>query len=74
MNTLAAIEAAAEALTHEQQEELFFFLAVRLGKQASSATSGSISPRRPNLHAGQWEVASDFDAPLSDEFWLGHDA
>ena len=25
------------------------------------------------LHAGAWELADDFDAPLPDEIWLGHD-
>lgn len=30
MNTLAAIEAAADALPTEQKQELFLFLAVRL--------------------------------------------
>lgn len=38
---------------------------------ASPSPSG---PRVANLHAGAWEVADDFDAPLPDEFWLGEDA
>lgn len=29
------------------------------------------APRTPGLHAGQYEIADDFDAPLPDSFWLG---
>jgi antitoxin (DNA-binding transcriptional repressor) of toxin-antitoxin stability system len=28
-------------------------------------------PRTPGLHPGSMHAAEDFDAPLSDEFWLG---
>ena len=30
--------------------------------------------RIAGLHTGVWEVASDFDAPLPEKFWLGDDA
>lgn len=26
--------------------------------------------RTPGLHAGQYQIAADFDAPLPDSFWL----
>ena len=77
MSTLAEIEAAAEALPKEQKEQLLAFLAARLGwtlDRKGAGTSGSVSVRRAGLHAGAWQVAPDFDAPLPDEFWLGRDA
>jgi hypothetical protein len=27
--------------------------------------------RTPGLHAGQYQISDDFDAPLPDSFWLG---
>jgi hypothetical protein len=75
VSTLAEIEAAADALPKEQKEQLLAFLAARLGWTLDSIGAGtSSSPRRAGLHAGAWEVAQDFDAPLPDEFWLGRDA
>ena len=29
--------------------------------------------RTPGLHAGQYWIAEDFDAPLPDSFWLGEE-
>jgi antitoxin (DNA-binding transcriptional repressor) of toxin-antitoxin stability system len=29
-------------------------------------------PRVAGLHAGAIQAASDFDAPLADDFWIGH--
>jgi hypothetical protein len=28
----------------------------------------------PGLHAGQYWIAEDFDAPLPDSFWLGEES
>ena len=69
MSTLAEIEAAVEALPVSQKQALLEFLSAKLN-------GGSIAPadRVAGLHAGAWEVAPDFDAPLPDEFWLGRDA
>ena len=75
MSTLAEIAAAADALPTEQKEQLLAFLAARLGwtlDRKGAGRSGSV--RRTGLHAGVWQVAPDFDAPLPDEFWLGRDA
>ena len=72
MSTLAEIEAAADALPKEQKEQLLAFLVARLGYSIGAGTSSSA--RRAGLHAGAWEVAQDFDAPLPDEFWLGCEA
>ena len=33
---------------------------------------GGASPRVAGLHAGAIRAASDFDAPLPDDFWVGH--
>jgi antitoxin (DNA-binding transcriptional repressor) of toxin-antitoxin stability system len=32
---------------------------------------GKSGPRLPGLHAGAIQTASDFDAPLPDDFWAG---
>ena len=76
MSTLTEIEAAADALPKEQKEQLLAFLAARLGRTLDSIgiVTSSSSARHAGLHAGAWEVAQDFDAPLPDEFWLGRDA
>jgi hypothetical protein len=75
VSTLPEIEAAVDALPKEQKEQLLAFLAARLGWTLDSlGTAASSSARRAGLHAGAWEVAHDFDAPLPDEFWLGRDA
>jgi hypothetical protein len=68
MSTLAEIEAAAEALSAQEKTKLLEFLTAKL---ASSPLTVSGAGRRAGLHAGAWEVAEDFDAPLPDEFWLG---
>ena len=75
MNTLAEIEAAVEALPQEQKKQLLAFLAARLGWTLDRGDArNSSAVRRAGLHAGAWQVAPDFDAPLPDEFWLGRDA
>ena len=69
MSTLAEIEAAADALPREQAEQLLRHLTMKLSSKPIPQ-----GPRVAGLHAGAWEVAPDFDAPLPDEFWLGKDA
>ena len=69
MSTLEEIEAAAETLPAGEKQALLEFLAANL--QRANVTPAD---RVPGLHAGAWEVAADFDAPLADEFWLGRDA
>ena len=36
-----------------------------------SGKNGTEQPRKPNLHPDAMEMASDFDAPLPNEFWTG---
>jgi prevent-host-death family protein len=49
--------------------------AIRPGapKGLGEAESGSseLAPRVPDLSTGKIWIASDFDAPLPDEFWFG---
>jgi antitoxin (DNA-binding transcriptional repressor) of toxin-antitoxin stability system len=33
---------------------------------------GGASPRVVGLHAGAFQAAPEFDAPLPDDFWIGH--
>jgi antitoxin (DNA-binding transcriptional repressor) of toxin-antitoxin stability system len=33
-----------------------------------------VGARVLGLHAGQWRMAADFDAPLPESFWLGQPA
>ncbi len=48
-------------------------LAVR-ASDGHTAGQGAPALRTPGLHAGRYWIADDFDAPLSDGFWLGADA
>ncbi len=34
---------------------------------------GEQQPRVPGMHAGAFQVAADFDAPLPDDFWAGQE-
>ena len=73
MSTLAEIEAAVEMLPKPEQEKLFQHLAMRL--HAGEMTMGKLETisRSSGLHAAAWEVSVDFDAPLPNEFWTGHE-
>lgn len=90
MSTLAEIEAAADTLSKEDKESLLRFLAVRLREEHAGVSpriyadeevaamlaedNADRNIRQAGLHAGAWEVADDFDAPLPEGFWLGEDA
>ena len=71
MSTLAEIEAAIEQLPPSEKQVLFSHLAVQFGQREAGMPA---TFRTAGLHAGAWEVAEDFDAPLPDEFWLGRSA
>ena len=74
MSNLAEIEAAVESLPPNQQEQLLAFLQGRLARHGDSEGGSVVTTlRRAGLHTGVWDVASDFDAPLPDDFWLGID-
>lgn len=42
-------------------------------REAQTAPQGLSALRTPGLHAGQYWIADDFDAPLPDGFWLGEE-
>ena len=69
MSTLAEIESAADQLPPEEAEHLLQRLTERLRR-----TPAQPGERIAELHPGAIVMAADFDAPLSDEFWLGKDA
>ena len=69
MSTLAEIEAAIEKLPQFEKQTLFTRLAAQIEHREPD-----LAARSAGLHAGVWEVAADFDAPLPDEFWLGREA
>jgi hypothetical protein len=70
MSTLAEIEAAIEKLPQFEKQTLFTHLAAQIEHREPETAAA----RSAGLHAGAWEVAADFDAPLPDEFWLGREA
>lgn len=58
-------------LLQVEQQTLFTHLAAQL----EHGKPGKVTAvRSAGLHAGAWEAAADFDAPLPDEFWLGREA
>ncbi len=67
--TLAEIEAAAESLSINDQHMLLTWLRGKL--DPTLANRDEARQRVAGLHEGAWTVADDFDAPLSDDFWLG---
>ena len=71
MSTLAEIEEAIEHLPSMEKQTLFSHLAAQMERSESRKPA---VVRSAGLHAGVWEVAADFDAPLPDEFWLGREA
>ena len=76
MTQLAQLELAVESLPPVELKALFAFISDRM-KQVKGLDHGQLETtrfRKPNLHAGAWIVAEDFDAPLPDEFWLGNDS
>jgi hypothetical protein len=67
MNLEETLLEEIRSLTPEQQQEVLDF--------ASFLKSRSPSPlqRIPGLNKGAFSMAEDFDAPLSDQFWLGEE-
>lgn len=66
----------ADTLAHRAAQEGRDIAAYvrQLAVHASGGDAGSVADppaRMPGLHAGWYQIADDFDAPLPDEFWLG---
>ena len=59
------------AYYEDHRAEIDALIAQCMKKPAEAAPALA---RSAGLHAGAWEVAADFDAPLPDEFWLGREA
>jgi hypothetical protein len=68
--SLAEIKAAAAELSFREKEDLLKFLTDQLEGEGAVE---SRRERQAELHAGAWEVSTDFDAALPVEFWLGED-
>lgn len=71
--TLKDLINAAQHLTWQEQLQL----ATRLLQWASAKMPGlsasQTTDRQPDLHSGAFVMQDDFDAPLSDAFWLGEE-
>jgi hypothetical protein len=69
----------ADTLTHKAAQEgrdIAGYVRQLVVKDAGHREEGpdSLTPRIPGLHAGQYWIAEDFDAPLPDSFWLGEES
>jgi hypothetical protein len=73
MSTLAENEAAVKVLPVREKQALLQFLDSELQRTDGASATGN-TQRIAGLHTGACVVAPDFDAPLADQFWLGHDA
>ena len=72
MNTLSEIESAVNNLTLTELMEVERVVRRELEERRNTNSSAGSAPSRVlGLHPGAWSVMEDFDAPLSDEFWLG---
>lgn len=60
---LAKVAAGTEIILTDKDQPF-----ARISPIASPA-----APRIPNLHPGAFQPSDDFDAPLSDGFWLGEE-
>ena len=72
--TLQDLMKEAQSLSWQEQ----FHLAARLLQWAEAKMEAQTTPhapaeRRPDLHPGAFVMGEDFDAPLSDSFWLGEE-
>ena len=59
-----------ESLPPDEKRKVRQFV---LGAQAGTNGAAKGVARKPDLHPGAMEMASDFDAPLSEGFWMGNE-
>lgn len=72
MGTVELITEHARRLLENVQQEILNFVEFLFNKyNAPLAQSVAPATRQAGLHAGCAVMADDFDAPLSDDFWLG---
>ena len=58
----------------EGQETTEYLRQLALREADAEGSEPPLEPRIPGLHAGQYWITDDFDAPLPEGFWLGTDA
>ena len=62
-----ALDTLIDQLPAELREEVFDYASYLLERNALRLHG----TRRANLHLGAMHMSDDFDAPLSEQFWLG---
>ena len=72
MGTVDLITEHARRLPESVQREILNFVEFLFKKYSTPLTRlATPATRQAGLHAGCAVMAADFDAPLSDDFWLG---
>ena len=62
-----ALDALLDQLPSNLREEVFDYASYLLERKTPRLQKS----RQANLHRGAVNLSDDFDAPLSDRFWLG---
>lgn len=55
----------------QEGRDIAYYLQQIAVREAQTTPQEPSALRTPGLHAGQYWIADDFDAPLPDSFWLG---
>ena len=72
MGTVELITERTRHLPESVQQEILNFVEFLFNKYSTPFTQSAVpTTRQAGLHAGCTVMAADFDAPLSDDFWLG---
>lgn len=72
MGTVELITERTCRLPESVQREVLNFVEFLFNKHSSPLTlAATPTKRQAGLHTGCVVMADDFDAPLSDDFWLG---
>ncbi|MEB3178525.1 MAG: DUF2281 domain-containing protein [Nostocaceae cyanobacterium] len=72
--TFSALLIKLQALPPQQQQQVLDFVEFLTQKYVQSNPNYSQKKRRiAGLHEGMGWIAEDFNAPLSDEFWMGQE-
>ena len=72
MGTVELITEHTRRLPESVQREILDFVEFLLNKYSAPLAQSAVpTTRQAGLHAGCAVMAADFDAPLSDDFWLG---
>ena len=54
----------------QEGRDITSYLQQIAAREAQATPQEPAASRTPGLHAGQYWIADDFDAPLSDSFWF----